>query len=103
MFDLFSNRLLLKGHYTFAMGQAVLRFRNPRRRAIGKHHTAFYNDVWRDAAHELGGTFEQLNEDVAEIRIEDYRTRVTSNTCAIDDPVTLAVLADKPLTYRILQ
>ena len=31
------------------------------------------------------------------------RTRVVDNMCALDDPVTLAVLHDKPLTHRILQ
>jgi cyanophycin synthetase len=89
--------------YVLAMGKAFVRFRNPRRRAIGKHHTAFYNRMWKDAAEELGGTFEQLNDEIGEIRIDGFRTRVIENTCAIDDPVTLAVLADKPLTYRVLQ
>jgi len=103
MFHLCTNPLVLRSLYFIAMGKAFLRFRNPRRRAIGKHHTAFYNRMWQDAAEELGGTFEQLNDEIGEIRIDGFRTRVIENTCAIDDRVTLAVLADKPLTYRVLQ
>jgi D-alanine-D-alanine ligase-like ATP-grasp enzyme len=89
--------------HAVAMGNAFLRYRNPRRRQADRHRVAFYDRAWREAAEELGGKFEPIGGGVSEIVVDDFRTRVIENTCAIDDPVTLAVLADKPLTYRILE
>lgn len=86
-----------------AMGRAFLRFRNPRRRESDRHRVAFYDRAWQKAAEELGATFKPLGAGISEIALGDFRTRVIENTCAIDDPVTLAVLADKPLTYRVAQ
>jgi hypothetical protein len=97
-----TNSLTFRGLYAVAMLKAFLRFRNPRRRAAGRHQTAFYEEAWREAAAEVGGTYTPLGADVAKIEVDDFRTRVMDNTCEIDGPVTLAVLSDKPLTYRVL-
>jgi cyanophycin synthetase len=102
MFRLSTHRLMLRGLQALAMARAFLRYRNPRRRAIGRHHVAFYHRMWRDAAAELGASCRELGSDILEIECDGARTRVVENTCALDDPVTLAVLADKPLTYRLL-
>src|SRR5207244_2601203 len=57
---------------------------------------------WREAAEDLGASFEGLGDGVAEIALGAARIRVCENTCALDDPVTLSVLAHKPLTHRFL-
>jgi D-alanine-D-alanine ligase-like ATP-grasp enzyme len=103
MFHPSTSSLALHALYAIAMGKAFLRFGNPRRREADRHRVAFYDRAWREAAEALGGTFEPVGGGVSEITIDDFRTRVIENTCAIDDPVTLAVLADKALTSRILE
>jgi cyanophycin synthetase len=103
MFNPLLNPLVLRGLYFMAMAKAFVRYRNPRRRAIGRHHVAFYERAWRDAATEMGATFRTLGGGIGEIELDGNRTRVIENTCGIDDPVTLMVLADKLLTYKILQ
>lgn len=89
--------------YGVAMSRAYLRYRDPKRRAIWRHRVAFYERAWREAAAELEATFTPLGSDIHEIALGDFCTRVSDNACAIDDPVTLAVVSDKPLTYRILE
>jgi cyanophycin synthetase len=84
------------------MGRAAMRWYNPRRRGHDRHRVAFYDAAWREAAEELGGTFTPLGGGISEIALDEHRTRVIENTCAIDDPVTLAVLGDKALTHRIV-
>jgi D-alanine-D-alanine ligase-like ATP-grasp enzyme len=103
MFNPLLNPLMLRGMYFIAMARAFLRYRNPRRRAIGRHHVAFYERAWREAAAELGASFRTLGGGIGEIELDGQRTRVIENTCGIDDPVTLMVLADKLLTYKILE
>src|SRR5690242_9751376 len=97
-----TNSLTLRALHAAALGKAFLRYRNPRRRAIGRHQAEFYRTAWREAAAELGATYTFLGSDIAEIELDGVRTRVMDNSSAIDDPVTLAVLSDKPLTYKIL-
>jgi cyanophycin synthetase len=97
------NRITLGALYTVAMGRAFLRYRDPRRRDADRHRVAFYDRAWREAAEVLAGTWAPMGGGISEITVGDFRTRVAQNTCAIDDPVTLAVLADKPLTYRVVR
>jgi cyanophycin synthetase len=103
MSRLATHPLTLRALYSLALGNAFLRYRNPRRREADRHRVAFYDRAWREAAEVLGGTWEPVGGGFAEITIGNLRTRVIENTCAIDDPVTLAVLADKPLTYRFVK
>ena len=103
MSALSTNPFTLRALYAVAMGKAFLRFGDPRRREADRHRVAFYDRAWREAAEELGATWEPLGAGISEIALDDVRTRVIENTCAIDDPVTLAVLADKPLTYTIVR
>jgi cyanophycin synthetase len=84
------------------MGRAAMRWYNPRRRAQDRHRVAFYDAAWREAAEELGATYRPIGGGISEIALDETRTRVIDNTCAIDDPVTLAVLGDKALTHRIV-
>lgn len=94
---------VLRALYVVAMGKAFLRYRNPRRRAAGRHQDAFYRRTWRQAAEAIGGEFTPLGPCMGEIRVGKARTRVVDNVSEIDDPVTLAVLHDKPLVHRILR
>jgi D-alanine-D-alanine ligase-like ATP-grasp enzyme len=103
MFNPLLHPLFLRGLSLIAMIKAFLRYRNPRRRAIGRHHTAFYERVWREAAARLGATCRSLGSGIVEIDLDGVKTRVVENTCGIDDPVTLAVLSDKLITYSILR
>jgi cyanophycin synthetase len=103
MFDLWNNRLTLAALYLHAMGRAFLRFKDPRRRASGRHQEAFYKKTWREAAEALGGSFQQLGELFSEITVAGNTTRVFENVTGIDDPVTLRILHDKLLTAEILR
>jgi D-alanine-D-alanine ligase-like ATP-grasp enzyme len=102
MMKLMFHPLVLRVLQTIAMGKAFLRYRNPRRRAVGREHVAFYDEVWRRAAGEIGAECISLGKGISEISLADSHTRVVENVTEIDDPVTLAVLHDKPLTHRIL-
>jgi cyanophycin synthetase len=102
MLDLRLSKFTLRLLWALAMGRALLRFCNPRRRSAGRNETAFYVRTWREAAEQLGGSCRQLTSDVAEIQLDGARTRVVGNVSEIDDPVTLAILHDKPLTHRLL-
>lgn len=103
MDKLWLHPLILRALYAVAMGKAFLRYRNPRRRASGRHQDAFYQRTWRQAAERLGGSYTVLADTIGEIEVEGTRTRLVGNVSEIDDPVTLAVLHDKPLTHRLLQ
>ncbi len=103
MSRIWTSRLTLSGLYVMAMGRAFMRFRDPRRRASGKHHEAFYRRVWKEAAEKIGATHRQLNDEFAEITLDGISTRVFENVSGIDDPVTLRILHDKILTHEILE
>jgi D-alanine-D-alanine ligase-like ATP-grasp enzyme len=99
---LWTHPLLLRGLYAQAMGRAFLRYRNPRRQTSGRHLAEFYENMWREAAEELGGTWTRLADEMSQITLGGARTRVVHNVSEIDSPVTLAVLHDKPLTHRLM-
>jgi len=92
----------LKGLHLLSLGRAYLRHHDRSRREAGEHLTAFYDRIWRDAASHLGASYRPLGSGIAEIQLGGIKTRVAGNTCPIDDPVTLAIASDRPLTYRLL-
>jgi D-alanine-D-alanine ligase-like ATP-grasp enzyme len=99
---MWTNRLLLKFLYFLAMGRAFRRYKDPRRKASGRHQDAFYKKAWREAAESLGGECVLLGDRFSQITVDGVSTRVVENYSEIDDPITLAVLHDKPLTHQIL-
>src|SRR4051794_37612451 len=103
MIDPLFNPLTRNGLYLLAMARAFLRFRNRGRREVWRHRVAFYDRAWREAAEEIGAEWRDLGSGITEITLGERRTRVMDNSSAIDDPVTLALLSDKPLTYGILE
>lgn len=62
----------------------------------------FYARLWREAADRLGAICEPLAHGIFQISLGSKRTRVQDSCTALDDPVTLAVAANKALTYRLL-
>jgi cyanophycin synthetase len=97
-----NNRLVLEALHFIALGKGFLRYRNPRRKRAGGNRKAFNEQAWREAAASLGASWRPLGSGFCEIELDGVRTRVTDNMSAIDDPVTLGILHDKPLTHRIL-
>jgi len=102
MKHLLTHPLALKAMHCVAMARAYLRYRNPRRRGVGKKHGAFHERTWKEAAAEIGATCTSLGSNIFEISLDGERTRVVENVSAIDDPPTLALLHDKPIISRIL-
>jgi cyanophycin synthetase len=78
------------------------RRRHPDSYRAEAYRAAFYAEAWQEAATQLGASMELLGNDILEIRYGRAYTRVRENTTAIDDPMTLAVAANKPLVYRLL-
>src|SRR3954469_16145417 len=103
MKKLLTHPLALRAMHCFAMARAYIRYRNPRRRGVGKQHAAFHQRTWTEAATELGGTCTGLGSGIYEIARDEARTRVYENVSAIDDPPTLAVLHDKPIVSLLLE
>ena len=92
----------LKGLHLLSLGRAYVRHHDRNRREAGAHMTAFYDRVWREAASHLGATYTPLGSGIAELLLGGIKTRVAGNICPIDDPVTLAIACNRPLTYQLL-
>jgi cyanophycin synthetase len=88
--------------HLLSLGRAFFRHHDRDRRAAGQHLTEFYDRAWREAAAHLGASYTPLGSGIAEILLGGIQTRVMGYTCPIDDPVTLAIAGDRPLTYRLL-
>src|SRR5215471_5278532 len=88
--------------YVLSLARAFLRHRDRDRRTAGKHLIDFYDRVWREAASHLGASYTPLGSGIAEMILGGIQTRVVANTCSIDDPVTLAIASNRPLTYQLL-
>jgi cyanophycin synthetase len=101
-FDPLFHPLVLRVAHAAALARAFLRCRNPRRRRVGREHVAFHERLWRETAAEIGASCTPLGSGILEIEYAGARTRVLENVTAIDDPVTLAILHDKPLTHSVL-
>lgn len=100
--DLPRHPLLLKG-LTFAsrVRRAIWR----RRRSVKElalERTLFYRRVWHEAAEALGASIGPLGDEIFEIRLGDWRTRVQRNYTAADDGVTLEIAGQKPLVLDLL-
>ena len=99
----YQSRLVLSVLHVHALGRAFLRYRNPKRRLARSHQSAFYERIWREAAGQLGATFRPIGSGFAEIQRGGVSVTIRENVCPIDDPVSLALAADKSLTYKLLE
>ena len=67
------------------------------------NRSRFYEDVWREAAGDLGAEFEVLGGGILKISSDGASIRVHTNCTPLDDPVTLQVALNKPLVHKILR
>lgn len=96
------SRLLELWGYSVRARRILGRAGNQRLQARS-HLSQFYQDVWREAADELGATFEELEEGIFKITSDGTSTRVHKNYTPLDDPVTLRIAFDKLLVHSILR
>jgi len=68
-----------------------------------RHRWRFYEDVWREAASELGATFQVLAKGSFKISRNGVCTTVRNNYTALDDPATYRVALNKPLVHTMLR
>jgi cyanophycin synthetase len=61
-----------------------------------------YEEIWRDAADELGAQVTNLSGGFLEISRGTVRTRVWNHMVALDDGVALKLSLDKTLVHRLL-
>lgn len=61
-----------------------------------------YEEMWRDAADELGARVTVISGGFLEISKGDARTRVWNHIVPLDDGVTLKLSLDKTLVHRLL-
>lgn len=64
---------------------------------------AEYREMWRSAAHDLGGRFTSLADDLWEIEVDSARTRVHNHQTEFDNPVVLGLAGRKAVVHRLLQ
>lgn len=69
---------------------------------VALERTLFYRRVWHEAAEALGAAIEPLGDEIFEIRLGDWRTKVQRNYTAADDAVTLELVGQKPLVLDLL-
>jgi cyanophycin synthetase len=93
---------VLKSVYIAYRVREYFRTRRADVRRAREHRSAFYTELWRDAAKQLGASFEELGNDFVEIRLGNACTRVQQNCTSIDDAVTLAVARNKGFVHRLL-
>ncbi|HEX4642848.1 MAG TPA: hypothetical protein VH161_05250 [Candidatus Acidoferrales bacterium] len=72
-------------------------------RQAKRHRSQFYQDVWSEAANELGAAIEALDADIFKISRAGASTKVHNNDTGLDDPVTLRVALNKPLVLTMLR
>ena len=61
-----------------------------------------YEQIWRAAAAEIGAEVRDLGSGFLEIARAGHKLRVRRNLVALDDPVTLRLVGDKPVVHRLL-
>jgi D-alanine-D-alanine ligase-like ATP-grasp enzyme len=71
-------------------------------RKAKRHRAQFYKDVWREAAGELGATFEELGDGSFKISRNSASTRVHNNYTPLD-PAIDDITLDKSLVHSILR
>jgi cyanophycin synthetase len=67
-----------------------------------EHRSRFYDELWHEAASQLGASVEALGNEILEIRLGEGSTRVQQNTTSLEAAITVAVAQNKPLVHRLL-
>ena len=100
------QRLLVKGDLLFAVGLrdgAVLRRVNSRLPELRANRVGIYNELWSNAARELGADMEDLGSVLLELRSATAVARVREEIVQLDDPHAAERSFDKPLVHRLLR
>jgi D-alanine-D-alanine ligase-like ATP-grasp enzyme len=100
--DLLTNSLTLRALYVASLAKAFLRVKNPRRKQAGRALASFHEKMWRDAAAELGASFTSLGEGFYDFELDGRRTSAYERIASIDNPVSLEMAGNKPLSYKLL-
>lgn len=82
--------------------RAALRRRRALARDLSRERARFYEDVWRDAASELGAKMTPLADGSWEIRLANRRVVVHDQNTPIDSASVLKLAGDKPAVLRRL-
>lgn len=72
-------------------------------REAKRHRSQFYEDVWREAAGELGATVKLLSKETLEISCGGVNTRVHQYYTPLDGPDTVRISRAKPLVRTMLR
>lgn len=102
MLDWSRSFFLVKLLYHLRRLRRFLPSRNRAAQSAEDGRAGFYEQLWKDAAAEVGATFQHLGEGICVLGRDGLTTRVRQNCTAIDDPVTLTIALNKALVYRLL-
>ncbi len=85
--------------------RAVLRQRHANRRhavALAEKTARVVEEIWREAAAEVGAEFRALTDTLIEFRLGSATAHVSAQRTPFADPVSSELADDKPLAYRLL-
>jgi cyanophycin synthetase len=102
MFSLSSSFFLRKLVFHWRRLRALWPRRNADAVRAERLRGEWYEQLWENAAAEVGATFRRLGHGICEIRRHGLLTRMRQNCTAIDDPITLAVALNKTLCNQFL-
>lgn len=72
------------------------------RRRERRHHTAYYRQLWTEAAAHVGAPIRSVEDGYLEIALGSTTVRVRGTHCSIDDRSALQRAGDKVLVHRLL-
>lgn len=83
--------------------RSIVAARLPDAKAMKRHRLAFYAGAWRDAANQTNSDILPLGNDIFEITNGGKRLWVCRQLSPFDDSVTLEVVGNKAIVYRLLE
>jgi cyanophycin synthetase len=102
LFDLSRNFFLLRMVFHLRRLRALLPRRNSAAYSAEQLRGEWYEQLWKNAAEEVGAQFQRLGHGICAISRDGVVTRMRQNCTAIDDPVTLMIALDKTLCNQLL-
>jgi len=87
--------------FLYRVGDSLSK-RRPSKSPPVNQRSAFYHQVWCEAAAEFGAHTTDLGEGILGLEYDGKRTKVCANYTQIDDPVTLMLAGNKTLVHRLL-
>lgn len=97
------SQAVLRGQSAVQLTRTLVRRRiSADRRGERRHHTAYYRQLWIDAAEHVGAPVRPLEDGYLEITLGSQTVRVRGTHCSIDDRAALQRAGDKVLVHRLL-